>query len=157
MPEGHSIHHAARSQRPVLKGRKLAVSSPQGRFVEGAERLDGRTCRDVEAWGKHLLYPFAGGLHLHVHLGMYGRIREHEGAPEPQGAVRVRLEAPSPGGGVRTVDISGPAACEVLDEAAREALLVRLGPDPLRRDAEPERAWERIARSRVALGQLLMD
>ncbi len=152
MPEGHSIHHAARSQRPFLKGQELRVSSPQGRFVEGAERLDGRRCRDVEAWGKHLLYPFTGGLHLHVHLGMYGRIRESRGAPEPVGAVRVRLEAPD-----RTVDISGPAACEVLDKAGRETLLARLGPDPLRRDAEPDRAWERIARSRVALGQMLMD
>ena len=152
MPEGHSIQHAARSQRPFLKGRELRVSSPQGRFIEGAERLDGRKCKDVEAWGKHLLYPFIGGLHLHVHLGMYGRIREHAHAVEPLGAVRVRLEAPD-----RVVDISGPAACEVLDKVGREALLARLGPDPLRRDAEPERAWKRIARSRVALGQMLMD
>lgn len=153
MPEGHSIHHAARAQRPHLKGQALAVSSPQGRFVEGAERLDGARCKEVEGWGKHLLYAFTGGRWLHLHLGMYGRIREHAGgAPEPRGAVRVRLEAPG-----YVVDISGPAACEVLDKGGRAALLARLGPDPIRADAEPERAWERIARSRVALGQLLME
>ncbi len=153
MPEGHTIHRAAQDQRPHLKGRTLAVSSPQGRFAEGAEALDGARCRDVEAFGKHLLYPFAGGRHLHLHLGMYGRIRTYGGgAPEPVGAVRVRLEAPG-----YTVDVSGPAACEVLDAGGRTALLARLGPDPLRADAEPDRAWERIARSRSALGQLLMD
>lgn len=153
MPEGHSIHHAARKQRPWLKGRILAVSSPQGRFIEGAERLDGRKCKDVEAFGKHLLYPFVGGLSLHLHLGMYGRIRERNGPTrEPVGQVRVRLET-----GEHTVDVSGPAACEVLDGPGRKALLARLGPDPLRRDADPERAWARISASRTALGQLLMD
>ena len=153
MPEGHTIHRAARDQRPHLKGKVLSVSSPQGRFAEGAEGIDGARCRDVEAWGKHLLYPFTGGRHLHVHLGLYGRVRTHEGgAPEPQGAVRVRLEAPG-----YTVDINGPTACEVLDGEARARLLARLGPDPLRADAEPERAWERISRSRTALGQMLMD
>ena len=153
MPEGHTLHRAARDQRPHLKGKVLAVSSPQGRFALEAERIDGGRCEDVEAFGKHLLYPFTGGRHLHVHLGMYGRIRTQEGAPgEPQGAVRVRLEAPG-----YTVDINGPTACEVLDGEGRARLLARLGPDPLRADAEPERAWERISRSRTALGQMLMD
>lgn len=153
MPEGHTIHRAAQGQRPSFKGAVLGVSSPQGRFAEGAERLDGRRCRDVEAFGKHLLYAFAGGLHLHLHLGMYGRIRTYDGSPpEPVGQVRVRLQ-----GKAMTVDISGPTACEVLDPGGRARLLARLGPDPLRADAEPERAWTRISASRAALGQLLMD
>ena len=153
MPEGHSIHRAARDLRPHLKGRVVAVSSPQGRFLDGAEGLDGRRCRAVEAYGKHLLQSFVGGLDLHLHLGMFGRVRTYaRGAPEPVGAVRVRLQADG-----FTVDVSGPAACEVLDRGGRAALLARLGPDPLRPDAEPDRAWERISRSRAALGQLLMD
>ena len=154
MPEGHTIHRAARDQRPHLRGKVLAVSSPQGRFALGAERIDGVRCKDVEAFGKHLLYPFTGDRHLHVHLGMFGKIRARTGAAgEPVGLVRVRLEAPGP----YTVDINGPTACEVLDGEARARLLARLGPDPLRADAEPERAWERIRRSRTTLGQLLMD
>lgn len=153
MPEGHTIHRAARDQRPHLKGRVLAVSSPQGRFLEGASQLDGKRCRDVEAFGKHLLYPFTGGLNLHLHLGLYGKVRTAEGqAPEPRGLVRVRLEAPD-----YTVDVNGPAACEVLDAAGRKRLLARLGPDPLRTDADPDRAWTRITKSRTALGVLLMD
>ena len=39
----------------------------------------------------------------------------------------------------------------------REVILARLGPDPLRADADPERAWARISRSKMAIGALLMS
>ena len=84
MPEGHTIHRAARDHRKVLAGQMLAVSSPQGRFREGAKRLDGRRCVDVEAYGKHLIYRFDGALALHIHLGLFGRLRKHKlPLPEP--------------------------------------------------------------------------
>ena len=38
-----------------------------------------------------------------------------------------------------------------------DALKARLGPDPIRTDADPERAWGRITKSRTAIGTLLMD
>ncbi|RFU39369.1 Fpg/Nei family DNA glycosylase, partial [Actinomadura logoneensis] len=50
-----------------------------------------------------------------------------------------------------------PNACEILDPGAVARLRDRLGPDPLRPDADPERAWRRIRASRVPVGQLLMD
>lgn len=153
MPEGHTIHRAARDQRPHLVGRRLSVSSPQGRFAEGAEALDGRTCESVEAYGKHLLYGFEGGRSLHLHLGLYGRFHAARGpSPEPRGAVRVRLATLD-----YTVDCNGPAACEALDPPERARLLLRIGPDLLRADADAERAWARIHRSRTPLGVLLMD
>ena len=153
MPEGPTLHRAAREQRPHLKGTALAVSSPQGRFAEGAEWLDGRRCTAVEAYGKHLLYGFGAGLSLHIHLGLFGRIRTASGgAPEPRGLVRVRLEAPG-----YTVDVNGPTACEVLDKSGRAALLARIGPDPLRADADPEAAWTAIHRRATPVGVLLMD
>ena len=50
------------------------MTSPQGRFVEGAELLNGRVLRKVEPYGKHLLYRFEGtSERLHVHLGLYGK------------------------------------------------------------------------------------
>ena len=55
MPEGHTIHRAARDQRPMLAGKVLDVSSPQGRFMEGAARLDGRRCTGIDperAWAR---------------------------------------------------------------------------------------------------------
>jgi endonuclease VIII len=153
MPEGHTIHRAARDQRPMLQGKTLDVSSPQGRFFEGAARLDGRVCVSVDAYGKHLLYGFGGGDVLHIHLGLFGRFNTRKcPAPEPRGAVRVRMVSAT-----HVVDINGPNTCEVLDGAGLAGLVARIGPDVLRPDADPERAWSRIARSRAPIGQLLMD
>ncbi len=153
MPEGHSIHRQARDQTPMLRRKLLKVSSPQGRFLEGAALLDGRRCMAVEACGKHLFYRFAGGDALHIHLGLYGKfLCVPVPGGEPRGAVRVRLESPS-----HVVDCNGPNQCEVLDQAEVAALIARIGPDVLRDDAEPERAWARIAKSRAPVGQLVMD
>ena len=44
MPEGHTIHRAARDHNSLLAAQKLTVLSPQGRFADGALRLTGRIC-----------------------------------------------------------------------------------------------------------------
>lgn len=153
MPEGHTIHRAARDQRPMLVGKPLAVSSPQGRFEAGAATLDGLTCTAIEAFGKHLLYCFGPEQALHVHLGLYGRFRTAKTpAEDPRGAVRVRLLSPT-----HVVDINGPNTCELLDVAELASLTARIGPDLLRPDANPELAWRKISKSRAPIGQLLMD
>lgn len=72
MPEGHSVHRLARQFRDVFTGRRLAVTSPQGRFSAGAALLDGHTLERSDAHGKHLFLRFEHGLVLHVHLGLYG-------------------------------------------------------------------------------------
>jgi hypothetical protein len=54
-------------------------------------------------------------------------------------------------------DLRGPAACELLTDAEVEVIHARLGADPLRDDADPDRAWARISRSRAPLATLLMD
>ncbi|HIP78067.1 MAG TPA: Fpg/Nei family DNA glycosylase, partial [Kiloniellaceae bacterium] len=153
MPEGHTIHRAARDHRRALAGEVLAVSSPQGRFAEGAGRIDGRRCLTVEAYGKHLLYGFEGGETLHIHLGLFGRLRVRKlPLSEPRGAVRVRLVSAT-----HVVDVNGPNTCRLLDEPETLSLIGRIGPDVLRPDAEPERAFRRISRSRAAIGRLIMD
>ncbi len=153
MPEGHTIHRAARDQSPMLVDQVVSVSSPQGRFADGAAHLDGKRCDRIEAFGKHLVYRFAGDDGLHVHLGLFGRIRTHEKpVADPKGAVRVRLV-----GRCHVVDINGPTICEVLDTAELLALTGRIGPDPLRKDADPQRAFRRISDSRTPIGRLIMD
>lgn len=153
MPEGHTIHRAALDQRKMLVGKKLGITSPQGRFGAGAEELNGQACTAIEAYGKHLLYYFQLGSALHIHLGLYGQFRTAMApAAEPRGAVRVRLLSPS-----HVVDINGPNTCEVLDQDGLKALTSRIGPDVLRDDADPEKAWAKIKASRVSIGQLLMD
>lgn len=79
MPEGHSIHRLALAFRELFGGQRLAVSSPQGRFAEGAALLDGQVLHATEAHGKQLFLGFSPGggdaepVHwLRVHLGLYG-------------------------------------------------------------------------------------
>jgi endonuclease-8 len=72
VPEGHSVHRIALQFERDVVGHVVAVSSPQGRFSEGAAVLDGRTVLESTAVGKHLLLRFEGDLVLHVHLGLYG-------------------------------------------------------------------------------------
>ena len=54
-------------------------------------------------------------------------------------------------------DLRGPTVCEVIDEAQVSEVVARLGPDPLRSDADPAGAWARITKSRRPIGALLMD
>jgi formamidopyrimidine-DNA glycosylase len=72
MPEGHSVHRIARQFGRNVVGRRVAASSPQGRFAEGAALLDGRTATAVRAVGKQMFLEFDDDLWLRVHLGMYG-------------------------------------------------------------------------------------
>lgn len=153
MPEGHTIHRLARDHGALLAGHQVALASPQGRFAEGAGLLTGRVCERLEPVGKHLWYAFEGDLLLHVHLGLYGKWTSGTGAPPaPRGALRLRMVR-----GEHWLDLRGPTACEVHTPADKRAVEDRLGPDPLRNDADPARAWARIGRSRAPLGQLLMD
>jgi endonuclease-8 len=128
------------------------VSSPQGRFAAGAARIDGTVLRGTDAFGKHLLHRFDAGT-LHVHLGLYGRFTDGAGAPPPPvGEVRLRLAAAG-----HWLDLRGPAACDLLDAAEVDALVARLGADPLRADANPDLAYQRIRRSTRPLAPLLQD
>ncbi len=153
----------------------MRASSPQGRFAEGAATLDGLVLEHAEAWGKHMFLRFLSPdpedpVWLRVHLGLYGMWRfagpglsgmgrrsraeaeaDEDGNPLPRGAVRLRLMA-----GAHVADLSGPTACELLAPAEKRAATARLGPDPLRTDARPGKAWDMIHASRMAIGQLLM-
>lgn len=153
MPEGHTVHRLARRHQQCYGGAPVAVSSPQGRFTAAAEVLDGRVLQRAEALGKHLFHHYGPDLVVHVHLGLYGAFTEAPlPATAPRGQVRMRLV-----GATCWTDLRGPAACELLTDAEADAVRARLGPDPLRPDADPDRAWARISRSRAPLATLLMD
>ncbi|SMY12617.1 Fpg/Nei family DNA glycosylase [Brevibacterium jeotgali] len=72
MPEGHSVHRIAARFREAMVGRAMHTTSPQGRFVRGAELLSGRVMEECYAVGKQMFTQFDGDLHLRVHLGIYG-------------------------------------------------------------------------------------
>ena len=153
MPEGHTIHRAALELRALFAGSHVRARSPQGRFDEGAALVDGRRLIDIEAWGKHLFYDFGDDMYVHVHLGLFGRLRRgHNPMPEVRGAVRLLLESDT-----AWSMLSGATVCEVLDGAGRKRVLSRLGPDPLRPASRPAIALARIQRSTKPIGALVMD
>ncbi|MGH3562010.1 MAG: Fpg/Nei family DNA glycosylase [Mycobacterium sp.] len=157
MPEGHTLHRLARLHQRRFAGAPVAVSSPQGRFAAGAAAVDGQVLHHTSAWGKHLFHHYADGPIVHVHLGLYGTFTEFflpsdGAAPEPTGQVRMRMVGAEYG-----TDLRGPTACEVFDGMQVADVIARLGPDPLRRDADPTLAWKRITKSRRPIGALLID
>ncbi|MFC8038438.1 Fpg/Nei family DNA glycosylase [Paenarthrobacter sp. NPDC057355] len=184
MPEGHSIHRLARQFQDVFGGQRLEVSSPQGRFAAGAQLLTGHNMVEALAHGKQFFLRFDHGLFLHVHLGLYGawsfggdstfsgsssigaprRIGEREsgagqddgqysGPPSPVGAVRVRLVSEH-----GWADLRGATTCAAITAAEAEAVLGRLGPDPLHnRPGDREEFIGRLRRRKTPVALLMMD
>ncbi|KRA31352.1 MULTISPECIES: Fpg/Nei family DNA glycosylase [unclassified Nocardioides] len=161
MPEGHTLHRLADRITEVFGGHVVRVGSPQGRFADGAERIDGSRLLDADAWGKQLFIRFEADRLVRVHLGLYGTFEVDDTAAEvplPIGQVRMRLirpalEARPPA----YADLRGATTCALVTPEERDAVLARIGPDPLRADADPDRAWARIGRSSAPIGTLLMD
>jgi endonuclease VIII len=154
VPEGHTLHRYAREHRRALAGAAVSAWSPQGRFADGAARLDGRTLLDVEAYGKHLFYRWDGAPTLHVHLGLYGQFRafvgDEAGGPTPGTRLALRAEE-------TTIYLAGPTACELIDPDDEERLRARLGPDPLHAGADAEAVWAALQRRRTPIGTALLD
>ncbi|HET8797954.1 MAG TPA: DNA-formamidopyrimidine glycosylase family protein [Thermoanaerobaculia bacterium] len=75
MPEGDTIHRAARTLHAALAGRTItrfeSVLPALSRIDEDAP-LAGRVVESVEAAGKNLLMHFSGDLHLRTHMRMHG-------------------------------------------------------------------------------------
>jgi endonuclease VIII len=152
MPEGHTLHRLAGQLAGAFAGQVVRVSSPQGRFTDAAQ-VDGTRLVGATSAGKHLFLEFEHDVFVHVHLGLIGKFDVHEGAPAaPVGQVRLRLV-----GERAYADLRGATQCELISSERRDAILGALGPDPLRPDADPMRAWARISRSHRPIGDLLMD
>jgi len=153
MPEGHTLHRLAAEYQRVFGGESVRVSSPQGPFAPAALRLDGRILGAAEAHGKNLFLGFEGAGWVHIHLGLYGKVRFGEGpAPAPVGQIRLRLATDD-----HHADLRGPTTCALISSFEKKDVQHRLGPDPLRPDDSPEPAWQRISRSSTTVAALLMD
>ena len=163
MPEGHTLRRLANELTDAFADRPVRVSSPQGRFTADAALLDGQTLVGADSAGKHLFVEFPGERFVHVHLGLIGSFDVHTGAaavPAPVGQVRLRLVSVTDAEDPDTAayaDLRGATQCDLIGLEQRDQILGRLGPDPLRPDADPEKAWRRISRSHRPIGDLLMD
>jgi endonuclease-8 len=153
MPEGHTLYRLANDLSTAFAGTVVRASSPQGRFAASAALIDKEVLESAESAGKHLFLRFANEWIVHVHLGLIGRFALGEApAPPPVGAVRLRLESDS-----AYADLRGATTCDLIDDDKMSAILLKLGPDPLRSDADAGRAFARIRKSSKAIGALLMD
>ncbi len=160
MPEGHTLRRLADELSEVFADRVVRVCSPQGRFAAESALLDGTRLVGADAAGKHLFVEFEGERVVHIHLGLIGRFDVTVGAVRPPvGQVRLRIvaddepETRPPA----QADLRGATRCVLVTPAERDDVVRRLGPDPLRDDADPGRAWQRISRSPRPIGDLLMD
>jgi endonuclease-8 len=162
VPEGDSIHSAARRVGAALVGRPIvAIETPQLRHSldRWPERLDGRSVRSVDARGKHLFIRFEGDLTLHSHLrmtGYWGVYRRGE---------RWRRSARRAWLVLRTeqhdvVEFDGPVVELMTDSRTRfDRRLTRLGPDILGEELDERRFLELVRRGDQtrAVGDALLD
>ncbi len=151
MPEGHVLHRLADRLTTAFAGRRVAVSSPQGRFASEALLLDGHTLDRARAVGKHLFIEFDDERVVHIHLGLIGRMTVEP--PHPVvGQVRLRIATEA-----YVADLRGPQGCRLTGPSAEAAMISRLGPDPLDPRADPARAYDRLRRTHRPLAAVLLD
>jgi formamidopyrimidine-DNA glycosylase len=162
MVEGHSVHRVASLHSQRLVGKKFTAWSPNGRFTDGANAINGKTFLRIEAVGKNLFAFFDGDgtkdqddeIVVHVHFGMAGAWAVYlsdETPPEPTKTNRLRLECP----GI-VADLSAMTVQHGGLELYQEKK-AKLGEDPLRKDADPEALWARVKKSKKSIGALIMD
>ena len=134
MPEGDTIHRAARRVAGVLVGSEIVsieAPQPRHRLDRWPERLAGRGVRAVDARGKHLFVRFDGDLTLHSHLRMGGLWSVHRrGERWRRAARRAWLVIRTPEHEV--VQFDGPVL-ELMSEGRTrfDQRLAALGPDIL--------------------------
>ena len=164
MVEGHSVARVASLHRQRLVGKRFLATSPNKRFVEGANAINGKVFSRIEAVGKNLFAFFGGDgtngngndadvVVVRVHFGMAGNwaVYFNEEAPEPTKTNRLRLEYP----GI-IADLSAMTV-EHGGIDLYQNFRAKLGEDPLREDANPTRLWERVQKSSKSIGALIMD
>src|SRR6266542_2708917 len=145
MPEGDTVHVAARRLGRALAGQRLTKTDFR---VPGfaTSDLSGQVLTEIVARGKHLLFRTDGGITLHTHFKMEGRWDLHRpGSPwrAKWHHVRAVLETePWVAVGSRL------GVVELFPTAEEDRAVGHLGPDPLGPDWDPEEAVRRL----VAVG-----
>ena len=158
MPEGHTIHRMAKDHERWFKGQSVALSSPQGRFSEGADALNLSTFHSTSAHGKHLFHRYTlqdgSAAYIHIHLGLFGKFRKRALKDQATVSPNCRLRIQS---STQILDLSGPTCCEVLSFDEVEHKRSQLGPDPLRSDGDVALFVQRLAKRRIPIAAALLN
>jgi endonuclease-8 len=162
MPEGDTIHHAARRVGAALVGKEIVsieTPHPRHRHDRWPERLGGRPVRGVEAHGKHLFLRFEGDLTLHSHLRMGGKWGVYErGQRWRRSPRRAWLVIRTPEHEV--VQFDGPVLELMTDGRTRfDQRIAGLGPDILAGAFDEQRFLRRLREDdgTRSIGDALLD
>lgn len=167
MPEGDTIHYAARRIRSIVVGEIPEVATPHPRFGRDRwpERLAGRRVRSVDAHGKHLFLRFEGAsssdvdLTIHSHLRMTGSWGTYgTGSPWRRAAHRAWLVLRTARGEV--VQFDGPVLELLTESRIRfDRRLAMLGPDILAPDLDEQEFLRRLRQDDPTrpIGDALLD
>jgi endonuclease-8 len=162
VPEGDTIHAAARRIGAVLVGKEIvSIDTPHPRHAldPWPDRLAGRPVQRVDAHGKHLFLRFDGDLTLHSHLrmggmwGVYERGRRWSRSPR-----RAWLVIRTPEHEV--VEFDGPVLELMTESRTRFDLrLAALGPDILAAELDERRFLARLREDDPTrgIGDALLD
>ena len=159
MPEGDTIHRAARRMDAALRGRELLLAdapNPRSPIHGRAKKLEGSVLEQVEARGKHLLAHFSTGDVIHSHLGMNGRWWITADGRLPYGKPWLVL---SSGRGIASQ--TGGKLLRLISESRvrNDPGLAQLGPDPLNGSFDVTEAAQRLRRmgGGSEIGDALLD
>ncbi|MGZ3474875.1 MAG: DNA-formamidopyrimidine glycosylase family protein [Polyangiales bacterium] len=162
MPEGDSLHKAARALHAALAGKVVVrLSSSKIRPIG----IEGKRVAGCEAVGKHLLIRMEDGRAIRAHFRMTGTFhvyRAGERWRRDPGAARIVIEAASEKGERAEVVAVGFAIPTLEVVRAPEGELPRevqhLGPDLLRPEFDEDEAVRRLrARADLEIGDALLD
>jgi len=161
VPEGDTIHRAARTLHTALSGQRIerfeSVLAQLTR-VDATAPIAGRLVERVEARGKHLLMWLEGGLVLRTHMRMHGSwhiYRPGERWQRPGHEMRIVI-ATAP---YIAVAFAVPVA-EFVEATTleREGPVAELGPDPLSDSFDAAAALARLQeRAEVEIADALLD
>src|SRR4051794_20588786 len=147
MPEGDTIHNAARRVGAALVGSPIrSIETPHERHAmdRWPERLAGGGVRSVDAHGKHLFLRFDNDLTLHSHLrmggawGVYPRGGRWHKSPRRAWLV---IRTPT----AEVVEFDGPVLELMTDARTRfDNRLNTLGPDILAPELDEQEFLRRL-------------
>jgi endonuclease-8 len=144
LPEGDTIHRAARKITVALGGRQIPMAeapNPRSPIHNRGSELAGATLELAEARGKHLLLHFDNDRVVHSHLGMNGRWFVRADGRLPHGKPWLLLAS---GRAVATQNGGKILRLVSSSRARNDPSLLQLGPDPLRPEFDPGAAAARI-------------
>lgn len=159
MPEGDTIHRAARKIHVALVGREMQraeAPNPRSPIHSRGGELAGSVLERAEARGKHLLLHFSNDRVVHSHLGMNGRWYVRADGRLPYGKPWLVLAS---GHGVASQSGGKILRLVSSSRARNDPSLLQLGPDPLRPEYDRAAATARLLayEPSAAVGEALND